>query len=83
VTGYTYDTGALLAAEARAAHLWLLHRDVLSRRVKPVVPAGALAQAWRGGGGAMARGDVVVTSGPDDLIEIAHALGGKLLMRVV
>lgn len=49
MSGYTYDTGALLAAERRRERMWALHEDALRRGVRPVVPAGVLAQAWRGG----------------------------------
>lgn len=45
----TYDTGALIAAEARNQDLWALHEEALERLISPVVPAGVLAQAWRGG----------------------------------
>jgi predicted nucleic acid-binding protein len=45
----TYDTGALLAAEAGRRQLWALHLRALQRGQRPVVPAGVLAQAWRGG----------------------------------
>jgi hypothetical protein len=126
MAGYTYDTGALLAAEARRFDIWALHKDALRRAVRPTVPAGALAQAWRGGHqaplgvllngcvvepfteaaarqtgracgiagtsdvvdaavvvGALARGDVVVTSDPEDLLRIADALRGKLALRVL
>ena len=48
-TGYTYDAGALLAAEARRLDLLTLHNDALERDVEPVVPACVLAQVWRGG----------------------------------
>src|SRR4029453_7211249 len=47
--GITYDTGALLAAEKGRRALWALHRRALERGIRPTVPAGALAQAWRGG----------------------------------
>jgi hypothetical protein len=47
--GTTYDTGALLAAEAHRRELWVLHARSLLRGERPVVPAGVLAQAWRGG----------------------------------
>lgn len=47
--GLTYDTGALLAAEAGRRELWALHRRALERGTIPLVPAGVLAQAWRGG----------------------------------
>lgn len=47
--GLTYDAGALLAGEASSRMLWALHRRLLERGVRPVVPAGVLGQAWRGG----------------------------------
>lgn len=49
MTGVTYDTGMLLAAEASKPAAWALHRRALERGVVPVVPAPVLAQAWRGG----------------------------------
>jgi hypothetical protein len=47
--GLTYDTGALLAAEANNVSLWALHKRTLARQAAPVVPTVVLAQAWRGG----------------------------------
>lgn len=47
--GITYDTGALLAAEARNYDVWALHEDAMNREIEPVVPAMVLAQAWRDG----------------------------------
>lgn len=47
--GVTYDTGALLAAEANRRDLWALHARSLQRGERPVVPAAVLGQAWRGG----------------------------------
>lgn len=47
--GVTYDTGALIAAEATNRALWALHRRALERNVRPTVPAGVLAQSSRGG----------------------------------
>jgi predicted nucleic acid-binding protein len=47
--GLTYDTGALIAAERNDRAMWALHRAALLRGVSPVVPAGVLAEAWRGG----------------------------------
>ena len=49
MSGVTYDTGALVAAEANRRELWALHARALRRGVRPVVPAGVLGQAWRGG----------------------------------
>lgn len=47
--GITYDTGALIAAERDNRLMWALHRASLSRGRPPTVPAGVLAEAWRGG----------------------------------
>jgi hypothetical protein len=49
MAGITYDTGALLAAQKGSRALWALHKRALDRGLRPTVPAGALAQAWRGG----------------------------------
>jgi hypothetical protein len=49
VRGITYDSGALLAAEKGDRGLWALHGRALERGIRPTVPAGVLAQAWRGG----------------------------------
>ena len=119
--GITYDTGALVAGENNDRKLWALHRRALERGIRPTIPAGVLAQAWRGGPqaelsrllrgcriedlnevrgraagqacgrshtvdvidavvtiGAIARGDLVVTSDPKDIRRIASALDAKL-----
>jgi hypothetical protein len=47
--GLTYDTGALVAAERDDRLMWSLHRAALVRGLPPVVPAGVLAEGWRGG----------------------------------
>lgn len=47
--GVTYDTGALVAAERNDRRMWALHAGFLAEEVVPVVPAPALAEAWRGG----------------------------------
>ena len=49
MSGLTYDTGALIAAERDNRLMWALHRAALGRGVKVTVPAGALGEAWRGG----------------------------------
>jgi hypothetical protein len=48
VTGVTYDSGALIAAERSERLMWARHRALLLRRVVPTVPAPVLAQCWRG-----------------------------------
>jgi hypothetical protein len=47
--GITYDAGALIGAERNDRRLWALHRRALERGIVPTVPAGVLAQGWRGG----------------------------------
>lgn len=47
--GLTYDTGALIAAEKNDRLIWALHLASLRRGMIPTVPAGVLAEAWRGG----------------------------------
>jgi len=49
VSGLTYDSGALLAAEANDRRLWAIHRRAIERAHTPTVPVGVLAQTWRGG----------------------------------
>jgi hypothetical protein len=49
VSGITYDTGTLVAAEGGDRRVWAMHRRALERLHTPTVPAGVLAQAWRGG----------------------------------
>jgi hypothetical protein len=121
--GATYDPGARLAAEKNDRGIWALHARCLARGALPVVPAGVLAQSWRGGPqpnlsrllrgcrcedldelraravgyacaqsetkdivdasvvvGALARGDLVVTSDTDDIGRIADALGRSLAL---
>jgi hypothetical protein len=47
--GLTYDTGALVAAESDDRIMWSLHWAALRRGLPPTVPAGVLAEGWRGG----------------------------------
>lgn len=49
MSGVTYDSGALVAAERDDRRMWAMHRRALERLHTPTVPAGVLAQAWRGG----------------------------------
>ena len=46
---YTYDAGALLAAEKGNRSVWALHAWAVARGYRPIIPAAVLAQAWRGG----------------------------------
>jgi len=49
MSGVTYDTGALVAADRNNRRMWALHAGFLAEEVVPVVPAPVLAEAWRGG----------------------------------
>lgn len=49
MSGVSYDTGALIAAERNDRSMWALHIGFLALDVIPVVQAPVLAEAWRGG----------------------------------
>jgi predicted nucleic acid-binding protein len=49
VSGLTYDSGALIAAERKQRRMWILHGRALVRGITPVVPAGVLAEVYRSG----------------------------------
>lgn len=118
VTGVTYDSGALIAAERSERRIWARHRALLLRRIVPTIPAPVVAQCWRGTPrqaqlarllagceiesldgtraratgtlagrartadivdatvveGALRRGDLIISSGEDDLAAIAAAV---------
>jgi predicted nucleic acid-binding protein len=50
VTGATLDTGALIALESGSKRMAVLVEEALASRAELAIPAGVLAQAWRGGG---------------------------------
>jgi hypothetical protein len=49
VSGYTYDAGALIAAERNDRSMWAIHLSIHRLGMKPTVPSAVLAQVWRGG----------------------------------
>jgi hypothetical protein len=49
MTGLTYDSGALIAAERSDPQMWAIHRRALARGVRPVVPAGVITEVHRSG----------------------------------
>jgi hypothetical protein len=49
VSGATLDTGALIALEAGSRRMAVLVEEAIAGRATLAIPAGALAQAWRGG----------------------------------
>ncbi len=54
MTGVTYDAGALIAAERRNPRMVNFHKWIVNNGIRPVVPAGVLAQVWRDGSGRQA-----------------------------
>ena|SRR5690349_3914452 len=46
--GATLDTGALIALESGSTRMAVLVEEALAGRAELAVPAGVLAQAWRG-----------------------------------
>jgi predicted nucleic acid-binding protein len=49
VTGLTLDTGALIAIEAGSPRMALLVEQAIVAGAELAIPAGVIAQAWRGG----------------------------------
>jgi len=45
----TYDAGALILADRAHGRILAIHREALRHKMRITVPAGVLAQAWRGG----------------------------------
>lgn len=49
MTGLTLDTGALIAIEAGSRRMALLIDRAVAAEAELAIPAGVIAQAWRGG----------------------------------
>ena len=49
MTGLTLDTGALIAIESGSPRMAVLIEQAIAARAELAVPAGIVAQAWRGG----------------------------------
>jgi predicted nucleic acid-binding protein len=49
VTGLTLDTGALIAIESGSPRMALLVEQAMAAGAELAIPAGVVAQAWRGG----------------------------------
>lgn len=75
-----YDTGALIAAESGDRRVWAMHKRALERGITPVVPAGVIVEAWRGGPAAdLSR--LLAGTRTEELTEEAARASGKLLGR--
>ncbi|HCT75777.1 MAG TPA: twitching motility protein PilT [Micromonosporaceae bacterium] len=48
MNGFTYDAGALIAAERNDRRMWLIHQRALARGDAPIVPAAILTEVYRG-----------------------------------
>lgn len=77
-----YDAGALVAAERSVRSVWALHDATLRRDLTPIVPAGVLAQVWRGGSPSQANlsrlmAGCRVTSLDESLARAAGTLCGQ------
>lgn len=49
MTGLTLDTGALIAMEAGSPRMAVLVEQAIAAGAELAIPAGVVAQAWRGG----------------------------------
>jgi len=64
VTGLTLDAGALIAIDRNAEDARALLRRALAHKWALTIPAGALAQAWRGSRQARLAGFLAAKGGP-------------------
>lgn len=51
MTGTTLDSGALIALESGSRRMAVLVEEALASGAELAIPAGVVAQAWRGGAG--------------------------------
>ena len=81
MTGITYDTGALIAAERNDRRMWALHAAFLAEEVVPTVPAPVLAEAWRGGSRQASLARLLTMCEIEDLTEARSRAVGVLAGR--
>ena len=55
MAGLTLDSGALIAAERANRKFWAVWKEAVLRGVGITIPAGVLAQTWRGNNVVIAR----------------------------
>ena len=83
-SGLTFDTGALLAIEAGDRRMMALLQRAKDLGRPIVIPAGVLAQAWRGGGSRQARLATVLSSeavSVQDFTRMRARIAGELCGR--
>lgn len=82
--GLTFDTGALLAFEAHDRKVSVLVQRAKDLGRAIVIPAGALGQAWRGGGARQARLAILLSGrvvSVQDLTRARAQAAGELCAR--
>jgi predicted nucleic acid-binding protein len=55
LAGLTLDSGALIAAERGDRRFWAFWKEAQRRDAEVTIPAGVLAQTWRGNNAVIAR----------------------------
>lgn len=75
--GLTFDTGALIALERRAARMGKVLYEARERRLRITVPAPVLAEWWRGS--SRRRGDIRECFDLEPLDEKVAKLAGEAL----
>src|SRR3954447_22848768 len=77
MSGVTYDTGALVAADPNDRAVWAVHAGFLGEEVVPTVPTPALAEAWRGGAGHGSLSRFLRLCGTEEQAQAVGALSGR------
>ena len=80
MTGLTYDSGALIAAERNERRMWLIHHKALKSGIRPVVPAGVVAEVYRSSRQAR-LGQLLTGCAIEALGEVTAKAAGVLLGR--
>lgn len=80
MTGLTYDSGALIAAERNERRMWLIHRKALKTGIRPVVPAAVLTEVYRSGRQARLA-QLLTGCEVEELQEMSAKAAGVLLGR--
>lgn len=82
MAGLTLDAGALIAVERDDPRVFALVKSTLARGIVPVIPAVALAEAWRGGPRSARLAKLMRDCDVEVLDEDLARAAGLLLARV-
>jgi predicted nucleic acid-binding protein len=82
VTGFTFDTGALIALERRRASVTKVYAYALRSGVPITVPTVVLAEWWRAGAGRRFRQRLLATVTVEDLTRRIAAVAGEAIGHV-